>query len=194
MIPDPVQCFFITPTDRYRVSLRRYRGGAEGTCPGRYGYHNASVEIAIETHPTQPVATMDEISHDDSRWPTHCPCGYAFVPEDSWQVNHDNIYSGGGIECTLNDAPPGAMWDAYWWRDREPKPNPGTLYCGPDGLTLVVVLPTGEHFMPDAGARNGEAGKPGWTRTGTVPKISTLPSIQSDLWHGYLTDGVLKAC
>jgi hypothetical protein len=54
---------------------------------------------------------------------------------------------------------------------------------------LMVALPDGEFWMVDQRFR-GKAS--GWTVTGSPPAITARPSIVSDGYHGWLTDGVLS--
>jgi hypothetical protein len=192
-----VRCFFLTPTNRYQVSLRRYGrnistdGGYEAAkCPLPHGYHTASVDVEIVVLDEQPIGTTQPGTPDsyptDPRWPTCCPCGYVFEGADMWQVNHHQIHerSDGGEPCTLQKAPPGALWDAHWYGDKK----------GPDGLNLVVRLPNGADWHIDGPSYN--AGKPGsgWTRTGQVPNITATPSILMRDYHGWLRDGILVPC
>jgi len=76
---------------------------------------------------------------------------------------------------------------------------PGSLYFvednrnygkGPDGRSLVCIVPTGEDWYVDGPAANG----PGWTRTGEPPLVTVTPSIQTPNYHGFLTGGVLREC
>jgi hypothetical protein len=190
-----VRCFLVQPTDREKRALRRFVFSSEAKpCPGRYGYHNA-VAPWLEDAPVN----RDENGYygsppkeewpasDDPRWPTHCECGYAFEPEDQWQIFHDTIYTRPetGERWPHRELPPGAMWENWWWPDK-----------GPDGKCLSVMLPNGVDWMIDGPSRND---KRPWTRTGTPPVITAMPSIlveRSSTWkryHGFLTDGVLVA-
>jgi hypothetical protein len=74
------------------------------------------------------------------------------------------------------------MYDAHWWPVK-----------GPDGIALAVILPPGGHtetWHPDTGAKDG----PPWTRTGTIPRVTCTPSILTNKYHGFLTDGFLVEC
>ena len=85
----------------------------------------------------------------------------------------------------LKTAPPGAMWNADWYKDSGIKP-------GPDGLWLIVKTPAGDWFV-DGPSSNG----PGWTREGAVPNVTARPSIlmtSSGNYHGFLTNGQLVEC
>lgn len=106
---------------------------------------------------------------------------------------------------------------------RQPRPVPGDVYeVGPDEvhehagqyfaygyrlsdeyvrdhlgkrLPLIVCLPNGELFCPDAAysAREGRPFGPGWTVTGEAPAITVHPSINCvGRYHGWLHGGVLS--
>lgn len=204
---EPITCFFLTPTDRYRVSLRRFvfSTAPHGACSASgHGYHDASVVVGEETHAQAPACPSrchcDDpacegkrmpVALEDPRWPTHCACGYAFAAADEWQVNYDCVHtrSDGCPACTLRDAPAGAMWDAFWM----PAPR-----RGPDGLSLVVRTPGGDWMVdgPSHHADGSVQASPGWTRTGTVPHVTASPSIlmHRDGYHGWLRDGRLVPC
>ena len=181
-----VKCFFLAPTDRCRIELRRYAGGSK--CTGVFSYHNASVPIAVEVNPDQPKALGDDprFPHDDPRWPPRCECGYEFAATDNWQVRYEQIYSrsDGGGECTLHDAPVGAMYDATWYPEK-----------GPDGRSLMLVLPDSRPGIHSVWTIDLPASGGGhWTRTGEPPRITVRPSILTPGYHGFLTDGVLASC
>jgi hypothetical protein len=101
-----------------------------------------------------------------------------------------------GREWPMRELPPGAMFDAWWYRDADGKPRRGTgmgTGTGHDGLCLIVCLPPEgglDHWHVDATAKNG----PGWERTGTVPNVTANPSIQTPRYHGWLRNGVLVEC
>lgn len=178
------QCFMAEPTERARESLRRYAHGTD--CPIT-GYHNASVDLGDVDYPFTADGRAgqgyDDFPHDDPRWPTRCACGYEFRPLDPWQHNLRRLYAGNGGAWPLADLPPGAMYDAPWL------PGP---WRGPDGRCLIVVLPTRAFWTIDGPASNAPGKLPGWDRTGTPPVITARPSIGSDGYHGWLTDGVLS--
>ena len=95
----------------------------------------------------------------------------------------DPLWRLGGELYTRNDLPPGAMFDADW--------DAGAFAPGPDGLWLMVRLPSGEDWAVDLPAQNSN--RP-WTRTGKPPTVTARPSIQTPKYHGFLTAGVLVAC
>jgi hypothetical protein len=190
-----VECFFAIETGDARRALRRYRSSSDHKCSNRFGYHNAEVfldEIPAELDERGYLDCTKEWPHDDSRWPTHCECGYAFQPDDRWQLNADLYYRApDGSRFTLREAPIGAIWDAWWFRgSRELKPERVKGRCGPDGRSLVVMLPNRIEWFIDGPSTNGD----GWTRTGAVPKITVAPSILARDYHGFLNNGVLEMC
>lgn len=192
-----IQCFMIEPTDRLRRKLRRYASGKKrGKCsamPGPEGYHNASAPFDVapavwtehDGFKSYSGGSDDAPPRDDPRWPTSCVCGYIFQDADEWQLFNELLYvrKDTGEELTLRDAPPGAMWNAFWY--------PPAFGHGPDGLALMVMTPAGEWHI-DGESSNG----PGWTRTGTPPLVTARPSILigNNRYHGFLTDGRLEEC
>lgn len=195
-------CFFLSPTGRYRVSLRRYVRGGSDRCGGPIGVHEASVEIATEEHVARPMSgETGLIPDDDPRWPNACAhCGHAFAKDDPRQVNFDELHarSDGGAETTLRDAPPGAMWDAVWMPDA----------CKVDGRYLIVRLPNGRDWCIDDEASNctrkGDAAHKCWVRHGDPPNLTVdkngntcsagAGSILAGDYHGFLRNGVLTEC
>lgn len=189
------RCFWITPTDRARYSLRRYkhRYGAND-CPGPYGYHNAETQLGIGPEMTSVDEEGRVFSASpsvqeyliDYRWPKQCSCGYVFQPDDEWQVNTHQLFSSGTPlgDMTMYEAPAGAMFEADWVRKN-------SNWTGSDGKCLAVKLPPGgahDIWLIDGPSSSG--GK--WTRVGSVlPDISVTPSILTDKYHGFLTNGVL---
>jgi len=161
----------------------------------------------------------DEIPHEDPRWPTSCAgCGYEFAVEDPWQGNYDLMYRRNDITpdmqhpdlMTLRQAPPGAMWWA-WWIGKSWRPQVG-------GHPVVVRLPNGTDWMPDNQASNCGKRKDGgdgtdpdyrnhhcWILHGTPPDLtadqngvtctagagSILSGQGASQWHGFLRNGYL---
>lgn len=183
-----IRCFMLRPTGTARLRLRRY---ADGTCPGRYDYHNATVLTDVTTDEARTTADgsalagwdVSEWPHEDERWPTRCDhCPYTFGADDAWQP-HMNIRwtrgdDGGLYDGPLHETPAGAMWDAWWVGDDR---------RGSDGVALCVMLPDDTVWDIDGPATGGGR----WTRTGDPPVVTVTPSIQSVGYHGFLTDGVL---
>lgn len=185
-----VRCFLLEELPRVRRRLRRYSHGAG--CPGSHGYHNNLAPFDETDYPLGPVmvnAYEGGPEKDDIRWPLYCPCGYRFTDEDPFQVFTERLYGlPDGRECVLRDAPVGAMWNAWWYKDVP-------AWVGSDGLSLVVMTPGGDWHV-DGPSKSG--GK--WTRTGTVPNITAVPSIHiqardgTTRYHGFLRNGELIPC
>lgn len=192
-LPRGVRCFMLDPLDPEltRWWLRRY-GKAGNACPGRMSYHNALTLIGDATQ--EPSAPP----HENSGWPTHCGCGYAFQPEDAWQVFGHPLYRrrDTGEIVTIEEAPPGAMWDARWLADIP-------AWRGPDGRSLVVKLPNGREWCIDGRASNCTMPKDDvhkcWVRSGEPPDLTVgksgntcaagAGSIQAGDYHGFLRNG-----
>lgn len=188
-----VVCFWVEPVPRAMSSLRRYERSSGPFRTEGCAYHDASVDIGEVDFPIPEDHTTgygrDDFPHDDPRWPKKCDrCDYVFRDEDHWQHNVNLLYGGSpdGKLYTGRRLPPGAMRDAEWYRGFRPES------CGPtcDGKIIAVMLPDGTEWHPDLPATNGGP----WTRSGTVPRVSCTPSILTDAYHGYLTDGVLRSC
>jgi hypothetical protein len=203
-----IPVFFIEPTDQERASLRRYRSSSEGKCGASgMGYCNAHFPLG-----DRPVSasfsfgTKAEALAFDTRWPTHCACGYEFSDHDSWQDFARRLYRriDSGELMTLQDAPVGACWNADWMIDRE-----SNRYRGPDGRCLVVKTPGGE-WMIDSRASNctmpNDDTHRCWVRHGR-PEDGTLHvdknghtcaagggSIVAGSYHGFLHNGQLVEC
>lgn len=82
-----------------------------------------------------------------------------------------------GTTVNFSDLAPGAMW----WEDED----------------LVVKLPSNTDWNIDRGARInatiGNARVPQWSRIGTPPMVTAMPSINHmGQYHGWLKDGVLS--
>lgn len=213
-----VRCFLLEPVDRVRRWLRCYTDGpAAGgpwTCAG--GWHEAKRDldvVAAEYGKHGRYKSLDaslsqgEPPHEDPRWPTQCAkgCGYAFVATDRHHILVEQEWkrADSGELCTLEDAPPGAMWNAWWLTDIPE-------YCGPDGQALHCRLPDGHDWHIDGPASNCtlKDERPRvhrcWVRHGVPPDLTVdkggrtcnagAGSIQSPRaggWHGFLRAGVL---
>lgn len=199
-------CFLLERTNRVRRSLRRYQGAAK--CSGPMSYHNAMVFLDEVDRKLEydgiPLRDGYESppTHEDPRWPQACGCGYRFQPEDEWQLFVESMWrrQDTGTLTTLDEAPPGAMWDALWLHSFD-----GYVR---DGMSLAVKLPNGHDWHIDGMASNCglKAGRPAgtfcWQRSGIPPNITvqraSCPhcgvgggSVQGGNWHGFLTAGVL---
>lgn len=202
---DGIKVFFLTPTILHNRSLRRIC--SKHGC----GWYMTSAAIGrVEGE----SFTSGEVAWDraDSRWPTKCEkCGTPFKSVDLWLVDHERLYRRGDSSelVTLRDAPPGACWDAGWFRDgsRADRKLGCGARIGPDGRTLVVRCPDGHDWIIDSRASNCTKKDDNahwcWVRHGK-PEDGTLHvdkngntcaagagSIQTPHWHGFLHNGVL---
>lgn len=212
-------CYWLEPTGRERVSLRRFTFSvAEGdderpgrrNCPEseRWG-HDASVLTEIELDTSWETlddgyivraAVPDELCppRDDSRWPTRCDkCGSPFHDDDQWQVNGLRLFTRsdtGAVHVMkhgYDPGIPGALYDGGpWMRSRVSEDGLG--YVGKDGIALVAVCPNGLHWEVDGPATGGGR----WRRTGDPRRPETLtvsPSIVAGDYHGWLQHGAFTA-
>ena len=201
------KCFLVTKTNLAAVSLRRYNSNGTGqspcpAMPGQYGYHDG-------THYLQDAAVAEDaegywsvpevgIPHDDPRWPTHCACGYAFLPSDSWQEFTDRLYAdAAGKQYRHRELPVGAMYYADWLPKNMFWDNKTDDY-------LTVVTPGGEWNI-DQRANNctlpNDRLHRCWVRHGTPPDIHVdkvgltcaagAGSIICGSYHGFLQHGSL---
>jgi hypothetical protein len=189
---EAVECFWVEPDGKALHTLRRYRRGDSHDCP-EGDYHYSIVEVgehdvrwADGDDGGHYIAAIDVAEYaGDPRWPTHCACGYEFTEDDHWQVNQEPIYvAEDGRRAWTSHAyhrkpTPGAMFDTFWRPELRKE----------DGLAISVVCPDGAVWCIDDEATSGGH----WTRTGTAPKLTVQPSIQTPDYHGHLTDGVLTA-
>lgn len=194
---EPVECFWVEPTGKAIVSMRRSAQAEEG-CEhpeheGRYGYHSKSVELGedfdvrwTEEADGRFVASIDpEEFAEDPRWPTHCDCGYEFKAEDGIQVVQEPIMeSADGRRAFTSPAygrkpTPGAMFETYWRPALRKE----------DGRAISAVCPNGEVWCIDEEASSGGF----WERTGEPPNLTVTPSIVAGDYHGHLTAGSFTA-
>jgi len=188
----PIQCFMLEPTFHAFRCLRRFTDHEDAPCPLTTWGHDAQVPIEDGDVLLTPEGYWrihpEEHPRDDPRWPTYCACSYGFNVNDEWQLSGDRIYVRAGTNeryslkfNSPHAAPAGAMWYAPWF---------GEPWQGPDGKTLMVRLPSGHDWCVDGPSSSGG----GWTRTGTVPNITAMPSIwdrRPNGYHGWLQNGVL---
>lgn len=202
---DPIQTFWVVPSERVLRKLRRYDGRSREAgghdCPGRDGYHNASARIepaegvpirrSYDQGADDAETSGDTWPHDDPRWPTNCAgCDYLFTDRDEWQLFAERMYvraDGEPGEYALvlrNDAdhavPAGAMWDAWWYPDG----------WKVDGVSLVVMLPDRTPWTVDGPSSSCTARSDGgeghdtrtghrcWTRTGDP--TSSPPTVDAN--------------
>jgi hypothetical protein len=217
----PIKIFWIEPTDRERQWLRRFQFDSKKACAGSTSGCDAMFEIGEADVLYTSDGYIDGTSaarkmppRDDPRWPKHCAaCGQPFDDKDEYQLHGKQIYvrPDTGARFTLKDAPPGAVWDAWWMHQRkrgEAAPAPGVGHMlGDDGRSLTVRLPDGHDWMIDARASNctlqNDDTHHCWVRHGK-PEDGTLHvdknghtcaagagSIQTPKWHGFLHHGML---
>ncbi len=198
-----VECFLMEPLPRSRRWLRRYSSG-----PGD-AYSNAmnlldEVERPVEGR-SMAMTAAEVLGPDwknDPRWPTHGTDGKVFVDSDNWQIFERHLWRHpDGRELTIEEFPPGAMWNAYWMV---------SPYVGDDGQCLCVILPNGAQWMIDSRASNCDMPNDNehkcWVRHGVAPLITVdkngrtcnagAGSILSrqgtpEEWHGFLRNGRL---
>lgn len=180
-----VRCIFLEATEFAEESLRRW--SEDRTCPGRYGYHNASTVIGTCAYPVSDLDGESKLDFpkEDPRWPVKCDmCNYMFIPSDPHQHNKVRLYSRddhAALKTTLSNAPVGSMWYANWYP-----------WKGPDGQCLVVKTPAGDWIVDAPAWEEGKQGTTPWTRTGTPPNVSASPSIHfPGEYHGWLINGTL---
>lgn len=204
-----VTCFLIIPTDTVRLWFRRYASESKCTLQGegRMSYHNEETfwqDVPLirdgrgydETH----CVYQEKVKNDNPLWPYRCKCDYIFTEGDARQIHSHRLYrrADNNELTTINDAEPGAMWDADWLHDIPSR-------VGPDGKSLHVVCPGGHHWNIDGPCSN--CTKPNdkvhkcWVRHGEAPALTVdkngvtcsagAGSIQTPNWHGFLRNGVL---
>lgn len=213
----PWQTFWMEPTDRERVGLRRYTSPPgvdvpQWTCED--GYHEAlawtdeDAESTLNEHGHRVTARTVTVAADDPRWPAVCDhCLYRFTEHDERQVRTELLYrrTDTGELRSLHSKHPapgaptaeaGAMWDASWmpaqWR-------------GTDGISLMVRCPRNDRDDTKVGSdwpvdmpSTNSGGR--WTRTGDPRRanVTASPSISIGIpgrpgaYHGWLQDGVLS--
>lgn len=152
-----IKCFWLEPTGEFSIELRRYAAGENDKCPSSgYGYHNISVKIPergkVNKDGYVSMTDLEESLLKEkyySQWPQQCSCGYVFKDSDGRQLFTERLYirQDTGELISLADAPPGAMWDAYWFKD-------DSEFIGPDGRCLVAKTPSGVEWIIDSRASN----------------------------------------
>ncbi len=184
---DPTPCFWLEPTTRRRQWLmRRSHGGLH--CRTKNAQHRAKVEIEEGALPLGPAPREAEPEwlrfRDDPRWPRVCEfCAHEFREGDEHLLFFRRLYRDGqGGTFILEEAPPGAMWDAWWM-------GPG--FRGRDGIHLAVMTPGGPWYVDGRSPLFNLH----WSRIGRPPAVTIRPSnfIQGR-YHGWITEGVLYEC
>lgn len=207
----PIKCFLLEPTDLSQYSLRRYYCGRDDAADPRcatsgLNYHNAHFVLGNFTEADAP-AKPDKT---DNRWPVQCSCGYKFLDTDNWQLFDQSLYrrTDTGELTTIDDAPPGAMWRAYWYDLSDTEP----LRYGFDWNNLfeapLMVKTPGDHWNIDSRCSNctrlEDKTHRCWCRHGVPPNITVdkngdtcsagAGSIIAGNWHGFLRNGFLTVC
>lgn len=198
-----VQCFLLKETNRVQLFLRRFVYSDKLKCP-IHGYHDARIlwkEIIQEPNSYLNGFGDEKIKElkDHPGWPKKCNCGYEFKEGDEWQIFNERLWERQDTHelISLRDAPPGAMWDAWWYHD---------VYKGPDGKCLVVKMPGNSEWIIDSRASNCTMPNDNehhcWIRHGEPPFITVdkngktcnagAGSIAVPGWHGFLTRGILS--
>lgn len=195
-----IPCYWIEPAGRVTIHLRRYRRSADPgnqRCPSRYGYCTV-YQLVGEAPSTNDEGCPNRVSREpdatyprsDPRWPTHCPCGYEFVPADGWQVTTEDVYRDPltGEEKDRDEWAYGAVYRASWFEDH---------WKGPDGISIVIRVPDANgryrDWSPDSPSTSGTP----WSRQGDprVPgQLSCQPSIlmqHGHRFHAFITNGVI---
>ena len=205
-----IPIFYAAPTDEVALKLRRYRDSsthkcaATGSyCNGEVGFGRAPARLGKSGAREILLCPEGKPADSDPRWPTKCDrCGEAFGPSDPYQLFHDRIYrAADGREWPLRELPTGAVYNASWYADMG--------WVGPDGRSLVVILPTPDRhpWCIDSRASNctmkNDSVHRCWVRHGR-PEDGTLHvdknghtcaagagSIGVPGYHGFLHHGAL---
>ena len=214
----PIKIFYLQPTDRERQWLRRYsaREGCTGVgrsyCEGMFELGEADILYTSDGYIDASGRRKPPTS--DPRWPTKCAhCARPFEASDTYQLFGRQLYirESDGFRCTLENAPAGACWDAWWISERR-KDGPTGCGChiGPDHRSLIVKCPDGHDWLIDGRASNCTRKHDNkhhcWVRHGK-PEDGTLHvdkngdtcqagagSIMTPKWHGFLHNGHLIEC
>ncbi|BCH11921.1 hypothetical protein MesoLj131c_61790 [Mesorhizobium sp. 131-3-5] len=213
------RCTWWAPTDRERYWLRRYTSSDKHKCVASGSYCNAMFEIGEDDILYTKDGYIDGREDrkppvDDPRWPTACgACGRPFAAEDPFQLFGRQVYvcEATGERTTLDQAPVGSCWDAWWISERRKDGPTGCGYMvGPDHRSLVVRLPGNRDWQIDSRASNCTMPDDNehfcWVRHGS-PEDGTLHvdknghtcaagagSIAVPDFHGFLHHGVLRDC
>lgn len=214
-------CFLLTPISKIRVWARRYNAGIPNCCPlypGEYSYHGNMNLIGDFDYPH--VEGQYEDWNDfvetlrppvgDPIWPMNCKCGAPILDElrgceKGGQMFVHRMYqrSDNGGLTTLQEAPTGALWYAWWYRMEN-----GSFGWDWDNAStppLMCMLPNNREWNIDGRASNctmkEERTHRCWVRHGEPPNIHVdknghtcqagAGSILSGNWHGFLHNGQL---
>ncbi|MGA3265490.1 MAG: hypothetical protein ABSE16_01555 [Verrucomicrobiota bacterium] len=165
-----IPCFLMVESGLQRVWLRRYAGSNEPCTKG--SYHNAMTLVGDFPESKDTEGYVEQIPAEtyqgDTRWPARCPCGYEFGKGDIFQVFTRSLYRrtdggnlpGGAAHVSLEEAPVGAMWNAWWQGEGRRLKAEGRAEffpgrgVGPDGMSLVVRMPGGHDWGIDGRCSN----------------------------------------
>lgn len=216
-----VRCFWLERTDRVRRWLRRYSSSHMGGWTCAEGWHEAMRPFddapaifedrlyGTHVHRVLTHREGDRPPDDDPRWPAACAtCGTPFPPDEVRQFFYDLLYrrTDTGTILTLKEAPPGAMWDAWWLHGL--KGGPLTMPTA-DGRNIMVKCPNGREWHIDGRASNctlpNDNAHHCWIRHGEPPNLivdkngrtcsAGAGSIQAGDYHGFLgTNGAPPGC
>lgn len=216
----PYPCFLLEPVGRIRVWARRYSNGTPNCCPnspGEYSYHQNMNLIGDFDRPFtgQSEDWLDFLETirppaSDPLWPTTCTCGAVF--EDSriqrgGQMFANRLFkrSDTGELTTLQEAPAGALWYA-WWYNHEPADGLyGWDWDNMTGPPLICRCPGGHDWNIDGRASNCDKKEDRlhrcWVRHGAPPNLHVdkngltcgagAGSILAGKYHGFLHNGEL---
>lgn len=163
-----VQVAVLEPTQHVRLIARRFARFDKtdhrqcSARPNGYGYHNA--EFPISEFPSRTLIEYAPLDPADPLWPQKCAaCAYEFDPLDDALVYAKSLWrSSEGPLLSLDEAPIGSLWHAYWMTAE---------WCGDDGLCLVVKTAAGEWWLDlptGDGARIQRTGSPAHITTSSV--------------------------
>ncbi len=211
-------CYWLEPTGRVRLSLRRFTfsvsegdedDGRHHDCPEGESGCDASVELVtflpLRFDDGEYGRTMREVPRSarplarDPRWPDACEhCREPFPRRAMRQVNQAEEYRRSDSDTLVYMRRPygeenaGALLDGWWLHRRLSEDGQG--YVGPDGIALIAICPNGYPWELDGPATGGGR----WTRTGDPrdpPSLTVSPSIaivdpaSPKHYHGFLQAG-----
>jgi hypothetical protein len=207
-----LQCFLLERTDTVRRWLRRYTAQHTSGWTCAEGWHEAKAlfddapaiwedhrESGGYVHRVVVHREEDRPPDEDPRWPAACEkCGQPFAPDETRQFFYDLLYRrvDTGALTTLRDAPPGAMWDAWWLHGIKG----GMVMPTADGRHIMARCPNGRDWHIDGRASNCTLPQDDvhhcWIRHGEPPLLvvdkagvtcsAGAGSIQAGDYHGFL--------
>jgi hypothetical protein len=202
-----IKCFWMDALPEVRYWLRAYETMKDAPCPLGSSYHNAMTHLKdgpieyYEAHGHKLYNKVDEPEMPQrSAFPALCKCGHVFGPSAVRHVFHRQLFKRAdtGEKLTTDDAPVGAMWNAWWEAEHR---------SGADGMSLTVKTPGGDWCID---ARCSNCTKPNdrvhkcWIRHGAPPDITVdkngvtcaagAGSIVMPGYHGFLRNGYLEQC